>query len=89
MKLELKHLTSYLPYGLKVSNQFGVFELLGLRNKSNTNNNIMLSYKLHSDIVWGLIVRYEKVKYTVSFLYSLKNHLNHWDNLILTKQHIK
>lgn len=53
MKLELKHLASYLPYGLKVSNQFGVFELLGIRNKSNTNNNLMLSYKLHSDIVWG------------------------------------
>ncbi len=44
---------------------------------------------LKKSYIWGLIVRYEKVKYTVSFLYSLTNHLNHWDNLILTKQHLR
>ena len=39
--------------------------------------------------LWGLIVKYQNVRYTVSFLFSLKNHLEHWDNLILTKQHLK
>ena len=52
-KLELKHIAPYLPYGLKVSNKFGIFEVLGLRNKSNSNNNVMLAFKLHGDVVWG------------------------------------
>lgn len=52
-KLELKHIVGYLPYGLKVKNQFGIFKVLGVRSECSSNNNLMLSYKFGDDYLWG------------------------------------
>lgn len=52
-QLELKHIAPYLPYGLKTRNKLGVVEIVGLRSKCNTNENLMLSYRLNNHIVWG------------------------------------
>lgn len=42
MKLELKHLTPYLPYGLKVKYKGQIKELLGLKNHSPWSSQTMV-----------------------------------------------
>lgn len=49
MKLELKHLAGYLPYGLKAINTFKKkVEILGLQNGNESVNNILWLFR-HSN----------------------------------------
>lgn len=66
-KLELKHLSCYLPYGLKVSHPLGVFNLNGLRETDMQ----MALLENESDVLWGYLYEVKPILRPLSDYYDI------------------
>lgn len=82
MKLELKHLAPYLPYGLKAINCFNeAVEVLGIQNGSDSVNNQLWIFKKNNECLKGYLYQCKPILRPLSDLTKEVNGASYMDKL--------